>query len=160
MRGHLSNDDALMAELARLVAQFDPVPADVVVSARASYTSESAWDVALAALIYDSTTDGNDARALVRAGPGPRELTFQGPDLTIEVAISPTDSLHQGHCQILGQLVPAGSATIEVRRPDGAFSVVADEYGRFVVEDALSGPISLRCTPANTPPTETEWTLI
>jgi hypothetical protein len=154
------SDDELMAELSRLAAQFDPVPTDVVSKARSSYSSASAWDVALAKLVYDSTTDQNDARALVRAGPGARDLTFESPGLTIEVEVGPAGSSRDGHLQILGQLVPAGAASIEVRRPDGSCLVCADELGRFAVEDATPGPISLRCTPAGTASTDTEWILI
>ena len=154
------SDDELMAELTLLAARFDPVPAEVVTKAQSSYASGSVWDTALAKLVYDSTTDQNDTRALVRAGPGARDLTFQAPDLTIEVEIGPSDSSRQGHCQILGQLVPAGAASIEVRLPGGSFLVRADDLGRFAVEDAPPGPISLRCTPAGTATTDTEWILI
>jgi hypothetical protein len=154
------SDDELMTELSRLAIQFDTVPADVVSKARASYSAGSAWDVALAKLVYDSTTDQNDARALVRAGPGARDLTFESPELTIEVEIAPSLSSREGHFQILGQLVPAGAASIEVRRPDGSHIVSADELGRFAVEDTTPGPISLRCTPAGTASTDTEWILI
>jgi hypothetical protein len=156
----LGSDEELLAELAQLAARFDPVPAIVMTNARASFASGSAWDTALAKLVYDSSTDQNDSRALVRAGPGGRELTFQGPELTIEVEIGPADTPKKGHCQILGQLVPAGAANIEVRRPGSSFMVRADDLGRFSVDEAQFGPISLRCTPAGTASTDTEWILI
>jgi hypothetical protein len=154
------DDSVLMAELSLLAIRFDPVPPEVVLRAQESFASGSAWDNALAKLVYDSTTDQNDARALVRAAPGARDLTFMGPELTIEVVIEPAGPSRKGHCHILGQLVPAGTASIEVRRPDGSSVICADELGRFAVEDAPSGPISLRCTPAGAVSTDTEWILI
>lgn len=163
MNEFFQSDEALIAELTILAARFDPVPAAVVAGARASCASRSSWDAALAKLVYDSATDHDDVRALVRtvrAGPGARELTFQGPELAIEVEIGPDESSRTSQCRIMGQLVPAGAASIEVRRPDGSFVVSADDFGRFAIEATPSGPISFRCTPVGTAPTATEWILI
>ena len=153
------SDDALMLALAQMFNERDPIPDLVAVQARASYSLASPWDAALAQLIYDSSNDDDDARALVR-GPVARELTFEGPALTIEVEIGLTDSAQQGRCRILGQLVPAQQAVIEVRCPSGTSLVEADALGRFAVSDAPTGPLSLRCTPSNGSPTDTEWTVI
>jgi hypothetical protein len=155
-----TDDGALLAELAVLATHLDPVPPEVVTSAKASFARGAAWDVALAQLAYDSTTDESDSRALVRGGPGPRDLTFEGPALTVEIVIESAESLHGDRYRILGQLVPGQPAQIEIRRPDNSSTISADHLGRFAVEDAGRGPLSLRCTPAGAGPTETEWILI
>lgn len=154
------SDDSLMDELSALIAQRDPIPALIATQARASYGFSSPWDAALAQLVYDSSDNDHDARALVRSGPVARELTFEGPALTVEVEVGLTELARRGRCRILGQLVPAQTASIQVRCPSETFMVDADSYGRFAVDDAPTGPLSLRCTPVDGEPTDTEWTVI
>lgn len=160
MTSVFDSDDLLMAELELLAARFDPVPAEVKTGARAAYSQGTAWDAALAQLVFDSTTDPDDTRALVRGGTGTRELTFEGPDLTIEVEVGLDEPARSGRVRILGQLVPPTAASIEVCRADGSTTIAADRLGRFSVEGAPSGPMRLRCTPEGAAPTATEWILI
>lgn len=154
------SDEEILTELSLLATWIDPVPAEVREQASASLLMASPWDVELAQLIYDSATDDHDARLVVRGGVGTREITFEGPTLTVEVEIGPCESMRPGRCQILGQLVPAGSAHIELRHPSGSLLAEADEMGRFAVQDAPTGPVSLRCTPLEGMATDTEWMLI
>jgi hypothetical protein len=154
------DDAALLKELAFLCARNDPMPDTVASQARASFRFASPWDSALAALVYDSATDDRDVRALVRASSSARELTFESPGLTVEIEVGWTEQVRRGRCRILGQLVPAQSADIEIRHPEGSLHIHSDDLGRFAIEDAPTGPVSLRCTPVDGEPTDTEWTVI
>jgi len=152
-----ANDDELMAELAELVDQFDPVPTAVVAAAKASVVHTD-LDEELAALVYDSDFDdgtplpGRGELARVR-GSGGRRLTFEGPALTLELKV-------QTERRLIGQLLPPQEADVEITSPGASFTVHADALGRFVADDVPAGPVRLRCrgrgvNPAR--PTRTEW---
>jgi hypothetical protein len=155
MNEFVHKDDDLMAELALLMDQADPVPALVVAAAKASLVYHD-LDEELAALVYDSDFDdgsplpGRGELARVRGG-GARRLTFEGPDLTVELKLQPERRL-------IGQLVPSQEADIEISSPAGSFTVHADALGRFVANDVPAGPVSLRCRGHRAArPTQTEW---
>jgi hypothetical protein len=155
MNAFAGNDDELMAELALLMDQADPVPALVTAAAKASVAYRD-LDEELAALVYDSDFDdgsplpGRGELARVRGG-GTRRLTFEGPDLTVELKLQPERRL-------IGQLVPSQEADIEISSPSGSFTVRADALGRFVAADVPAGPVSLRCHGQHAArPTQTEW---
>jgi hypothetical protein len=133
--------------------RFDPPPPAVLEAARASLTWRTI-DAELAALEFDSAVD--QAAAAVRSGEGPRLLTFSAPGLNIEVEVSPLGPRRQ----LVGQLVPAQAARIDVRHAGGVTTVQADQLGRFGVDAVSAGPVSLRCHLATVPPSPpvvTEW---
>jgi hypothetical protein len=146
-------DEALLEELRGAARRFDPPPAPLLEAARASLTWRTV-DAELAALRFDSVVD--QALAAVRSAEGPRLLTFAAPGLDIEVEVSPIGPRRQ----LVGQLVPAQAARIDVRHAGGVTTVQADQLGRFGVEAISAGPVSLRChlaTEPPTPPVVTEW---
>jgi hypothetical protein len=146
-------DEALLEELRAAARRFDPPPPPVLEAARASLTWRTV-DAELAALRFDSVVD--QALAAVRSAEGPRLLTFAAPGLDIEVEVSPIGPRRQ----LVGQLVPAQAARIDVRHAGGVTTVQADQLGRFGVEAVSAGPVSLRChlaTEPPTPPVVTEW---
>jgi hypothetical protein len=146
-------DEALLEELRGAAHRFDPPPPAVLEAARASLTWRTI-DAELAALEFDSAVD--QAAAAVRSGEGPRLLTFSAPGLNIEVEVSPLGPRRQ----LVGQLVPAQAARIEVRHAGGVTTVQADQLGRFGVDAVSAGPVSLRCHLATVPPSPpvvTEW---
>jgi hypothetical protein len=146
-------DEALLEELRGAARRFDPPPPPVLEAARASLTWRTV-DAELAALRFDSVVD--QALATVRSAEGPRLLTFAAPGLDIEVEVSPIGPRRQ----LVGQLVPAQAARIDVRHAGGVTTVQADQLGRFGVEAISAGPVSLRChlaTEPPTPPVVTEW---
>jgi hypothetical protein len=153
------DDDALVADLSRLAARYDPVPAKVVTAARQSFqfVESCDWDAELATLTYDSSLDDHDTRALVRAH-GTRDLTFEASQLTVELQVRAGRS--GGPRQIVGQLVPAQAGRIEVRHPEGSFTVEVSPRGRFATDAAPAGPMSLRCTGSDDAVTTTEWVTI
>jgi hypothetical protein len=146
-------DEALLQELRGAARRFDPPPASVLDAARASLTWRTI-DAELAALEFDSAVDL--AATAVRSGEGPRLLTFAAPGLNIEVEVSPVGPRRQ----LVGQLVPAQAARIDVRHAGGVTTVRADQLGRFDADAISAGPVSLRChlgDAPSSPPVVTEW---
>jgi len=130
------DDDQLLARLARMARRLDPVPEAVAEGARDSFTWRTI-DAELAELVYDSR--GDRELAGVRSAESSRQLTFQGPELTVEVELSAEGAL-------VGQLVPPQAATVEVRQAGAASRVVtADRLGRFAAGVLAHGPVSLLC---------------
>ncbi|HWH35373.1 MAG TPA: hypothetical protein VNT56_08665 [Acidimicrobiales bacterium] len=153
--GGVSEDelDQLMAQLGSIANRLDPVPAAVREAARAAF----AWctvDAELAALTFDSWADD---RALVGVrGGGARQLTFEAEKVIVEIQLSggPTASL-------VGQIVPAGAGSVEVRHEGGSTTVDVDALGRFTAGRLPGGPLSLRCSGGGTAvPVETEWVAV
>jgi hypothetical protein len=146
-------DEGLLQELRAAARRLDPPPASVLEAARASLTWRTI-DADLAALEFDSAVDA--AATAVRSGEGPRLLTFSAPGLSIEVEVSPIGPRRQ----LVGQLVPAQPARIDVRHAGGVSTVQADQLGRFGVDAVSAGPVSLRCHLGGVPssvPVVTEW---
>jgi hypothetical protein len=146
-------DEGLLQELRAAVRRFDPPPDSVLEVARASLTWRTI-DAELAALEFDSAVDV--AATAVRSSEGPRLLTFAAPGLSIEVEVSPIGPRRQ----LVGQLVPAQAARIDVRHAGGVTTVRADQLGRFGADAISAGPVSLRChfgDAPSSPPVVTEW---
>jgi hypothetical protein len=146
-------DEGLLQELRAAVRRFDPPPDQVLEAARASLTWRTI-DAELAALEFDSAVDL--AATAVRSSEGPRLLTFAAPGLSIEVEVSPIGPRRQ----LVGQLVPAQAARIDVRHAGGVTTVRADQLGRFGADAISAGPVSLRChlgDSPSSPPVVTEW---
>ncbi len=149
-----SGDDDLLRELRAVVGQVDPVPPEMVAAARASFIWRTI-DAELAQLTSDSVLDA-DRMAAVRGVGTPELLTFEASGLTVEVetAVGP-DGL-----RLLGQLVPAQPAHIEIRHGGGTTAVDADDMGRFTAAGLRLGPISVRCrTAAGDLAVDTDWFL-
>ena len=110
-------EELLLGELRRIAAVIDPIPEALLHAGRESLT----WlrvDAELAELLADSVVD-DEVLAHVRSSGGVRAVRFETDGLTIEL-----DILGEGaHRTLVGQLVPAGTAEIEVQtsdaRPDG-----------------------------------------
>jgi hypothetical protein len=133
-------DDELERELRRMAEWADPVPADLVRAAAEAFVWRASG-CELAELVYDSLLAG--AGPTVRSGPSARLLTFEGAELTVEVEIGPSGTL-------IGQLLPPGPATVQIRRPSAERTLDCDEYGRFAADRLEHGPLSLRCTAGET----------
>jgi hypothetical protein len=145
---HEISEDEVFAELKRVIGDSDPVPPEVVAAAIASRTWRRV-DAELAELVYDSLVDAE----LVRGSRAGRRITFEGPELTVELEVGPVS--------IDGQLVPPQPGRVEVRHPDGTLTVAADDLGHFRVDEMLHGPVSLRCEPdVAAVPTVTSWIII
>jgi hypothetical protein len=148
--------DALLGQLRRVAALIDPVPESLVHAARETLT----WlrvDAELAELLSDSAFE--EARsALVRGHGEPRAVSFDAGGLTIELDVL-TDGMHR---KLVGQLVPAEVATIEVQSAEQRQTVTADSHGRFHAEGISAGRMRLRITghSLSDRPIETSWITI
>jgi hypothetical protein len=148
-----SADDALELELRQLAARLDPVPPELVQAATAAFSWRNI-DAELAELVFDSLLD-TDQAALVRSSPGRRLVSFQTPELTIDVEVTTTASGRD----VMGQITPPQRAAVEIRHRAGVVSTDADEQGSFRSASLQTGPMSLRVRPAGgaAPPIVTDW---
>lgn len=138
------DDDRLLEELRALTARVDPVPEHVTSATKAAYTwrtidAELAELAEVAELTYDSAVD-ESALVGVRGADGPRLLTFETADVSIELEVTADATARR----IVGQVVPPGPWTVEVRHAGGIVSAEVDELGEFIAEGIEHGPASIR----------------
>ena len=119
----------------------DPVPEEVLASAKSSFALRSIDDE-LAALVYDSMIDGELLGSVRSGGRAVRQLTFEARDLVLELEVSGTRYL-------VGQVVPPQAAVVEMRHRAGSMPVETDELGCFHIPAVPHGPVSFRCCPAS-----------
>jgi hypothetical protein len=134
---HSPEDDdlALDADLRAAAAMFDPVPPWLERAATDAFDLRQI-DAELAELVFDSWLE----HAVVRGESDPRLLTFQAGDAVIDVELSGTGNTRR----MVGHLLPAGPARVEVRSPRGTVAVPVDALGRFATP-LPAGPFSLIC---------------
>ena len=133
-------DATTEAELRAIFAHLDPVPQLLDDGARAAFGWRTV-DAEIAELLRDSADATDDAALLVRSGGGPRQLSFESPQLGIEIEVTETGPRER---RLAGQLLPPADATVTVERPgQEPLSVQADELGRFVLEGLRAGALRL-----------------
>src|SRR6516225_7836967 len=135
------SDNELEAELRRLAADREPVPAELVQAALDAF----GWrdiDAELAELVYDSLADADEA-SLVRGSPGQRLVSFAVGGITVDVEVT---SAGAGRA-VMGQIAPPQRALVDIRGRRDTVTVEADELGRFQSGLVLPGPVSLRLRP-------------
>lgn len=135
-----TDDDFLLDELRRMFAAIDPIPEPVQIAARAAIEWRTI-DAELAALVGDSVVD-EPLYAVRGTAAQPRMLTFEAPDLTIELE---AEAAGDDTLRLVGQLVPPQAAQIAIRHGDDLIATHADARGRFVAGGVAPGPISVRC---------------
>jgi hypothetical protein len=134
------DDEELLAALEHAISARRSVPAEFVDAGKSAF----AWhniDAELAQLTYDSRVPDHAAATRAEAA-SIRALTFTSTQLTIELEVT--------HNQLLGQVVPAQAALIEVQTRAGAERTIpCDEIGCFSIEPIPLDQFRLRCqTPA------------
>jgi hypothetical protein len=133
-------DATTEAELRAIFAHLDPVPQLLDDGARAAFGWRTV-DADIAELLRDSADATDDAALLVRSGGGPRQLSFESPQLGIEIEVTETGPRER---RLAGQLLPPADATVTVERPgEDPLSVQADDLGRFVLEGLRAGALRL-----------------
>ena len=133
-------DATTEAELRAIFAHLDPVPQLLDDAARAAFGWRTV-DAEIAELLRDSADATDDAALLVRSGGGPRQLSFESPQLGIEIEVTETGPRER---RLAGQLLPPADATVTVERPgQDPLSVQADDLGRFVLEGLRAGALRL-----------------
>ena len=133
-------DEELLAALQQALSASRAVPPEFVEAGKNAF----AWrniDAELAQLTYDSTHSAGQLASTRAESAAIRALTFTSPRVTIELEVT-EDSL-------LGQVLPAQDATIEVHDPAGAENAVTtDEVGWFSIRPIPRSPFRLRCRAA------------
>jgi hypothetical protein len=132
---HSAEDDAMMAQVARLVTELDPPPAGLVERSQFAIALEDVDRIAVEAARWAQ----DRPLAGVRGGV-PGTITFFVGDLTVMVNVTRTGERHR----IDGWLVPAGEHGVEVRVADhGSTETIADEGGWFVLTEVPRGTTQL-----------------
>jgi hypothetical protein len=147
-------DDELEAELRRLAADREPVPAQLHQAAVDAFSWRDI-DAEIAELVYDSLLDV-DAASLVRGPADQRLVSFAVGGMTIDLEVT---SAGPGRT-VMGQIVPPQRATVDIRHPQDTVTVEADDLGRFQSGPLPPGPASLRLRPppdAAGPAVITDW---
>jgi hypothetical protein len=147
------SDDELLDELRSIAARVDPTPEFVLSAAKAAYTWRTIDDE-LAELTFDSALEEQGAGA-VRGGEVPRALTFETPEVTIELEVTVSGDARS----IVGQVVPPEAGRAEIRHTGGVAKADVDELGRFTVKQVERGPVSIRLHRSSAPdaPVVTDW---
>jgi hypothetical protein len=125
----------ILEALQRVLETVDPPPDHVIANAREAFTWHGI-DAELAELVYDSATE--PAPVAVRTAEAARQVTFRAPGLEIEVEV-----VSERARIVIGQLIPAQTATVELRRDDETRETTADTLGRFTFTGVTPGAIML-----------------
>ncbi len=130
-------DLALLADLARIAEEIDPVPDGLV--------ERSLFAITLAGLEAEvMELEYVQAPATSVRGDAPpveaRTITFTSESVTVMISLSPTDD---GRIRIDGWAAPATALCVELHRPGVVSETTSDDDGRFVFEAVDRGPASL-----------------
>jgi hypothetical protein len=135
-------DEAVLREVALLLEQVDPVPADLVERVQFSLALDEVY-----AEVAHITRLSDDALA-VRGEPDTatrtETLTFSAERLTAMVTVS---RAAPEQVRLDGWLAPAAVLRIRVRMQEGSADTVSDESGRFVLEGLPEGFAQLTFEP-------------
>jgi hypothetical protein len=142
------DDEELLAALRQALSSRRGVPPEFVEAGKNAF----AWhniDAELAQLTYDSIA-AEPAGHTRAESASIRALTFTSARVTIELEVT-QDAL-------VGQVVPAQAATIEVQAHEQTDTQIAsDEIGCFAVQPIPHGPFRLRCRAAGGIDVLTGW---
>jgi hypothetical protein len=143
------DDDDILAALRHALSSRRAVPEQFVAAGKSAFTWRNI-DAELAQLTYDSSR-GADLAGRTRAEPASiRALSFTSAHLSIEVEVT-EDAL-------LGQVIPAQAATLEVQTGTGTPTPVSsDEIGCFSIQPPPRGTFRLRCRTASGIDVLTGW---
>ena len=129
------DDDALTALLRDTLDVIDAPPQAAIDAARGAYIWRTI-DTELATLVSDAAQPAG-ARTFSPA----RVLSFSSGDTMIVLEIAKERHVRR----VLGQVLDASRATVEVRHSDGKVAVDTDEWGRFRAAPLPDGPLSITC---------------
>ena len=150
------DDEGLLAAVREVLGRDEPPPEWSADLAKSSYDLR-AVDAELAALVSDS---GLAAVASgMRSGTAPRLAVFEAGDLSFEIEIEP--STRAGSWRLVGQLIPASPARIQIRQQRAqSVWVDVDDLGRFAADHLAGGSLSLMCMREGMRAAVTEWIAI
>ena len=135
-------DEAVLREVALLLEQADPVPADLVGRVQFSLALDEVY--AEVAHITRLSDDALAVRGEPDTGTRTETLTFSAERLTAMVTVS---RAAPEQVRLDGWLAPAAVLRVRVRMQEGSAEVVSDESGRFVLEGLPEGFAQLTFEP-------------
>ena len=131
------DDEELLAALRQALTARRAVPPEFVEAGKNAF----AWhniDAELAQLTYDSTHAPQLAASTRSESASIRALTFTSARIAIELEVTENS--------LLGQVVPAQAATIDIEAHDSAdIQIASDEIGCFSIHPIPQGPFRLHC---------------
>jgi hypothetical protein len=143
------DDDELMVVLRDVLAPGEEVSQRSITSAESAFQWLRIEDD-LADLVFDSVDAGSLAGV---RGARQRQLTYRFDDLQIDCEV--------GHDALLGQLIPAVPARVELWSAGGVRQALdLDHEGRFMAEPTPVGPITIRCSREGHHDVVTPWLLV
>ena len=145
-----SDDDRLLEALGDADLAARAVPPEFIQAGKALFTWRGV-DAELAALTYDSALDEDLASSIRSVQHAPlRSLIFAGPELTIELQVTPE--------ALVGQLDPPRAGMAETLLATGdKVATPIDETGYFVFRPPPAGDFRLWCRPATGTGVVTGW---
>jgi hypothetical protein len=146
-----ADEQRLLDDLARLVRERDPVPAELLEAARQGFTWRTV-DAELAELVADS--EQPEGAALIRSTTASvRLLAFATGDMRLDLEVLAEGPLRR----LVGELDPGGPARVLVEHAGGTLTEDTDDFGRFLVSRVPGGLVRLRCQPRSGRPLLTPW---
>ena len=124
-----ATDEALLQEVAAMLDDLDPMPADLVERVQFALALDEVYEEV--ARMTRVTDDALAVRTEVVGSTRADTITFSADRLTAMVTVS---DLGPGRRRIDGWVHPAGTRRGAVRMQGWSDEVVCDETGRFVVE--------------------------
>jgi hypothetical protein len=142
--------EATLDLLRHSAAVLDPVPDALVLIAKESFTWRTV-DAELAELVFDSLVD-ETVGVRSSAGPGQvRSMSFETSTGAVELEVDGP--------RIVGQIVPAAAAIVELRHPSGTIVDRSDDWGRFRIDGVPRGPVRITVT-GPVPAISTDWFVV
>ena len=137
-------DAALLEEVAQLLTDLDPLPADLVPRIQFSLALEEMY--AEVARITRVPIDALAVRSDPAAGVRTETLTFSADRLTAMVTITRTAS---DRLRVDGWVAPPAAMAVRLRMQEGSQEVLTDDTGRFVFSGLPEGFAQLSFHPVD-----------
>lgn len=144
-------DERLLDRLRAVLAQVDPVPADVLAAARAAFTMRD-LDEELALLVADSES-ALGGLATVRAALTARLLSFETPGGGVELELTGAGS----RVDLQGQALGSPLTQLTVEHVEGVEQLDVDSLGSFAAQGLPAGRLRLRWVDASGRRVVTPW---
>ena len=142
-------DFLLLDEIRRLTEADDPVPDELVPIIRfalemRNLDEEVSW-------LSAASSARAEVRGEVEDGVGARTITFEGDGDSLTIMVRISGGADARGVRIDGWLAPPAGHRVELRTPAGELATVADEQGRFVLDDVPHGLAQLVVRPLSGP---------
>lgn len=138
-----ATDEALLQEVAAMLDDLDPMPADLVARVQFALALDEVYEEV--ARMSRVTDDALAVRTEVVGTTRADTITFSADRLTAMISVS---DLGPGQRRIDGWVHPAGTRRVGVRTQGWSDEVVCDETGRFVVDSLPASFVQLVFHPA------------